>query len=113
MEKEVEQQIISELEAVDVLLMPHHGSKTSSTVSFVKTTQPKVVIAQTGRQNYYGFPKAEVVKRYQKVGGQIWDTAEGAVSILFSDTGYATEQFSNSHTSKRKDIEAWLSTFHQ
>ncbi|WP_081881106.1 DNA internalization-related competence protein ComEC/Rec2 [Ghiorsea bivora] len=73
------------LKAIDVMLMPHHGSKTSSTTHFVNQVRPKLVIAQTGYQNHYGFPKDEVVKRYQDVGSQVLDTADGAVRVIFED----------------------------
>ncbi len=81
----VEQAILSEIKAVDVMLMPHHGSKTSSTPDFVSKVRPKVVIAQTGYKNHYGFPKDEVVKRYQDVGSQVFNTAHGAVKVVFKN----------------------------
>jgi competence protein ComEC len=64
--------------------MPHHGSKTSSTPSFVEKVRPKIVVAQTGFHNHYGFPKDEVVQRYQNVGSQVLNTADGYVAIQFS-----------------------------
>jgi len=81
----VERAILSEVKTVDVMLMPHHGSKTSSTPSFVNKVRPKVVIAQTGYKNHYGFPKDEVVKRYQEVGSQVFNTAHGAVKVVFKN----------------------------
>ena len=89
-EAEVERALLgfqgwAELQAVDVMLMPHHGSKTSSTPNFVNKVRPKVVIAQTGYNNHYGFPKDEVVKRYQDVGSQVLNTAHGAVKVIFED----------------------------
>jgi len=84
-EAPVERAILNDIQAVDVMLMPHHGSKTSSTTAFVSKVRPKVVIAQTGYQNHYGFPKAEVVKRYQDIGSQVYNTADGAVKVMFKD----------------------------
>ncbi|MDQ7058712.1 MAG: DNA internalization-related competence protein ComEC/Rec2 [Ghiorsea sp.] len=83
MEAPVEWEILNDIQPVDVMLMPHHGSKTSSTPAFVDKVQPKIVIAQTGYKNHYGFPKAEVVKRYQNRGANIINTADGAVHIVF------------------------------
>ncbi|MDQ7002518.1 MAG: MBL fold metallo-hydrolase, partial [Ghiorsea sp.] len=85
MEAQVERAILHDIQPVDVMLMPHHGSKTSSTAAFVQKVQPNIVIAQTGYKNHYGFPKDEVVKRYQHVGATIINTADGAVSIVFED----------------------------
>ncbi|PCH99873.1 MAG: hypothetical protein COB79_06495, partial [Zetaproteobacteria bacterium] len=67
------------------MLMPHHGSTTSSTTEFVQKVRPKIVIAQTGYKNRYGFPKEEVVKRYQGVGSEIYNTADGYVLIKLED----------------------------
>ena len=50
----------------DVLIVPHHGSKTSSTPSFLDTVQPKVAIFQSGYRNRFGHPAPEVVARYQE-----------------------------------------------
>jgi len=66
----------------DMMLMPHHGSTTSSTQGFVRAVMPGVVIAQTGYANRYGFPKPRVVQRYTRQGGQIWDTSQGAVIVI-------------------------------
>ncbi len=81
MEAPVEASIAHEVQNVDVMLMPHHGSKTSSTRQFVKKVRPKTVIAQTGYKNHYGFPKEEVVKRYKHVGAKVLNTADGYVRI--------------------------------
>lgn len=111
MEKEVEQRIIAALNPIDVLLMPHHGSKTSSTTSFVKQVKPKVVIAQTGYKNQYGFPKAAVVQRYQAEGSEIWNTADGAVTVYFDKHDHQTKQFITTHAGKRSEIEDMLFRF--
>ena len=71
--------------AFDIMLMPHHGSATSSTPEFVRVAMPKVVIAQTGYANRYGFPKAQVVRRYEHAGAQILNTAQGAVMVVPDD----------------------------
>jgi len=81
MEKPVEKILLKQhlLGQYDMILMPHHGSRTSSTRSFVQTVRPKIVIAQTGYRNHFGFPKQDVVQRYQAVGADIWDTSKAAV----------------------------------
>ena len=96
MELPVEKQIIrAGLQDVDVMLMPHHGSKTSSSKVFVEQVRPSIVIAQTGYNNHYGFPKDEVVQRYKNVGSQVLNTADGYVHISFSERGIKLEQSSN------------------
>ena len=53
----------SQLKA-DFLLVPHHGSKTSSTAAFLDAVQPRVALAQSGYRNRFGHPVNSVVARY-------------------------------------------------
>lgn len=55
------------------LLVPHHGSKTSSTIDYIRAVLPKYVIYSSGFLNQYHFPHPSVVKRYQSV--QTFNTA--------------------------------------
>lgn len=48
----------------EVLLVPHHGSGTSSTLYFLKSVQPTWAIVQAGQHNRYGHPAHSVVERY-------------------------------------------------
>ena len=48
----------------DVLLVPHHGSKTSSTSEFLDTVQPRFALVQSGYRNRYGHPAPAVAQRY-------------------------------------------------
>lgn len=48
----------------DVLLAPHHGSKTSSTEAFLDAVKPKLAIFQSGYRNRYNHPAPEVAQRY-------------------------------------------------
>jgi competence protein ComEC len=56
------------LAPVDVLLVPHHGSKTSSTPSFLQALQPRLALVQAGYRNRYGHPAPPVVDRYRTQG---------------------------------------------
>jgi competence protein ComEC len=47
-----------------VLLMPHHGSKTSSTDAFLDAVQPRVALGQSGYRNRFNHPAPEVAQRY-------------------------------------------------
>ncbi len=57
-----------------VLLVPHHGSKTSSSVEFLAAVQPAVVLVQAGYRNRYGHPAPEVMARYRALGAGYQDT---------------------------------------
>jgi competence protein ComEC len=52
----------------DVLLVPHHGSKTSSTEAFLEAVQPRWALFQMGYRNRYGHPAPQVLQRYQARG---------------------------------------------
>ncbi len=52
----------------DLLLVPHHGSKTSSSGGFLDAVQPRVALAQTGYRNRFGHPAAPVLERYRERG---------------------------------------------
>jgi competence protein ComEC len=52
----------------DLLLVPHHGSKTSSTPVFLDAVQPRYAVIQTGYRNRYGHPAEPVQARYRERG---------------------------------------------
>jgi competence protein ComEC len=51
-----------------LLLVPHHGSRTSSSDAFLDAVQPALAVAQAGYRNRFGHPAAEVVARYAAHG---------------------------------------------
>ncbi|MFM7697688.1 MAG: DNA internalization-related competence protein ComEC/Rec2 [Limnohabitans sp.] len=55
----------------DVILVPHHGSKTSSTESFIDAVRPRWALFQHGYLNRYGHPAPVVVQRYADRGVRI------------------------------------------
>ncbi|MBX3587950.1 MAG: DNA internalization-related competence protein ComEC/Rec2 [Ramlibacter sp.] len=58
----------------DVLLMPHHGSKTSSSDEFLDAVQPRVALAQAGYRNRFGHPAPVVLARYAARGVRVIDS---------------------------------------
>ena len=54
--------------AADVLVVPHHGSKTSSSDAFLDAVQPSLALVQSGYRNRFGHPAAPVVQRYRDRG---------------------------------------------
>jgi competence protein ComEC len=72
----------------DVLVAPHHGSRTSSSAGFVDAVAPRVVIFPAGWQNRFHHPAPEVVDRYRREGAETWITGtEGAVDIRLREDG--------------------------
>lgn len=53
------------LKPVDFLLVPHHGSQTSSTLQFLQTVNPRWAMVQAGYRNRYGHPAPSVLARYE------------------------------------------------
>jgi len=67
-----------------VLVAPHHGSKTSSSLAYLQALQPRLAIASSGYLNGYHHPAPEVVARYAGLGIPLLNTPDtGAVRILF------------------------------
>jgi competence protein ComEC len=58
-----------------VLLVPHHGSKTSSSAAFLDAVQPEFAVVQAGYRNRFGHPAASVVERYDERRIKVIDTA--------------------------------------
>jgi competence protein ComEC len=72
----------------ELLLVPHHGSRNSSSGDFVASVAPKWAVASTGAGNRFGLPKAEVVARYREAGAGFLDTAqEGALAFRLGAAG--------------------------
>lgn len=66
----------------DVLKVPHHGSKTSSTLEFLRAVHPTIAVVSVSRENSYGHPNADVLQRLQAVGAGIRRTdKEGDIEI--------------------------------
>ena len=56
------------LRPVGVLLVPHHGSQTSSTIGFIEALKPQWAVVQAGYRNRYGHPAPRVVQDYKSLG---------------------------------------------
>ena len=86
--KNVEQQLLALYPnlTADVLLVPHHGSKTSSSPAFIQQLSAKVALVSAGYLNRWGMPVEEVVLRYQQQGIELINSSEkGQVVLSFSN----------------------------
>jgi competence protein ComEC len=62
------------------VIVPHHGSRTSSSPDFVNTLRPALAIVSAGFDNRWGFPKTDVVRRWEFGGARLLETAtSGAI----------------------------------
>jgi competence protein ComEC len=58
----------------DLLLVPHHGSKTSSSAAFLDAVQPKIALVQAGYRNRFGHPAEPVMDRYDERHIRVFDS---------------------------------------
>jgi competence protein ComEC len=66
----------------DVLQVPHHGSRTSSTEPFVTSVAPGIALVSSGWRNRFGLPVPEVIARYDAIGAEVIDTGSaGAIEV--------------------------------
>lgn len=76
----------------DIIKVPHHGSKTSSSQPFLDCVSPKYGIISSGKNNRYGHPNQEVVERYQEKS-QVYDTQfDGEVTITVKPNGVSIKK---------------------
>lgn len=87
------QQINPTVIQADVLLVPHHGSKTSSSLGFLATVNPKLAINSAGQYNPFNHPVDEVVKRYQQLNIPIIDTRHSGLITLDTHPNLKTQQY--------------------
>jgi competence protein ComEC len=72
----------------DLLLVPHHGSRTSSTPEFVRAVAPRWAVVSSGADNRFGLPRADIVDRYARAGAIVLDTASsGAIRFRIDQSG--------------------------
>lgn len=82
-----------DLPPADVLLVPHHGSATSSTPGLVDATKPRFAIVTAGFENRFGHPHPAVVDRYRDTGSHIVTTGlAGAVRWRSTDADSVSVQ---------------------
>lgn len=62
--------------ATDWLQAPHHGSRSSSSQTFLQQLAPRNVLISRGRGNAFGHPHPQVLERYKALGSRIYDSAE-------------------------------------
>ncbi|WP_166739363.1 DNA internalization-related competence protein ComEC/Rec2 [Psychromonas algicola] len=85
----------------DILVAPHHGSKTSSSNLFIKHVNPEWVVFSAGYRNRWNFPITEVVQRYQQ---------QGVKQVTTSKSGFIRFNVQNQHINVktyREDLAAY------
>lgn len=93
-DRSVEKKLIQSgaVSTIDAVVVPHHGSKTSSSVDFVKHIKAQVAIAQAGHYNRYRHPDPVVSKRWMTMSSGFYSTVnDGAVMLRSTALGLETQ----------------------
>ena len=69
----------------DLIVAPHHGSKTSGLSNFIAAVQPKIVLYSTGYKNRYHFPHLSIVNSYKKINSTAFNTVDTGTMIFKLD----------------------------
>ena len=78
----------------DVVKVPHHGSRTSSTEAFVRAVSPSFAIIPVGRRSVFGHPHREVVERWKASGSTVITTGEkGTVNVKTDGKNLSVSQY--------------------
>lgn len=82
------------IEDVDILKVGHHGSNGSGCREFVELLKPDVSMISCGRNNAYGHPGKQALKRLAETGSDIFITMEtGQITIFVREEGFSVETF--------------------
>lgn len=86
-EKEAEAELLNggRLLKADVVKVPHHGSRTSSTAELVGAVLPQLAVVPVGNRSLFGHPHAEVVQRWRSVGAEVRTTGSDGTIRVVSD----------------------------
>jgi len=94
--KEKEEEIISKYKLnVDILKVGHHGSKTSSSKTYLEKLKPKIALISSGRHNMYNHPSTITLNTLDTLGIKYYNTQDsGTIKFIINRNGYSIENFS-------------------
>jgi competence protein ComEC len=87
--------------AADVLVVPHHGSRTSSTPAFVAAVSPHFAVIAAGYRNRFGHPRGEILARYAHAGAARPRTDHGGAITVALIPGQPIEVFAERERARR------------
>jgi competence protein ComEC len=73
--------------SADILKVPHHGSRSSSTEGFLAAVNPLIAVAGVSERNVHGHPHPSVVGRYADMGIPLYTTADRGAVIFTARKG--------------------------
>ncbi|MEW6713648.1 MAG: DNA internalization-related competence protein ComEC/Rec2 [Nitrospirota bacterium] len=89
----------------DIIKVPHHGGRTSSSEGFIEAVSPQAAVISVGRYNSYSHPNPVTLERYKASGVRIYRTdIDGAVIVNLSDNGYSVQTYQDFTL---KNVSSW------
>lgn len=89
-----------------VLIVPHHGSRTSSSLPFIKAVSPEVAVFPVGYRNRFGFPKQDIISRYKAGQVKILNTARDGALLFQFENG-----FMKINRYRKQNWRFWMSSY--
>jgi competence protein ComEC len=90
-----------------IMVVPHHGSKTSSTPEFVNTVAARYAIFTSGYRNQFGHPKPEIIERYRTLGSALLRTdQDGALLVEMDNDSINIERYRATHARYWHDLRS-------
>jgi competence protein ComEC len=78
----------------DVVKVPHHGSRTSSTEGFVAATHPRLAVISVGLTSIFGHPNKDVVERWRASGAEVLTTGRrGTITVTTDGRNLSVDSF--------------------
>ena len=89
----------------DIIKVPHHGGRTSSSAEFLKWVSPQIAVVSAGRNNPFNHPHEETIERYKNAGVRFLRTdKDGAITITSKDSSYEVKTYWDS---RLKRVNKW------
>lgn len=84
--------------AADILVAPHHGSRSSSSAAFIEAVRPKHVVFPVGYRNRYRHPHPSVIDQYRANGSRLYDSpSAGAIEFRLRTSGIDVSSYRDVH----------------
>ncbi len=91
----------------DVLLVPHHGSKTSSSTAFLDAVAPRLAIVQAAYRNRFGHPASVVMQRYHERNIAVFDSPHCGAFTWQSWQSWRGENVENEACFRKQALRYW------
>ncbi len=91
--------------ASTVLIVPHHGSRSSSSQQFIEKVDPQAVVVSCARNSRFKFPHHEVLDRYRELGAEIFRTdINGAIQLTSDGQHVMIKPFVSSQSGQAPEL---------